>query len=78
MAKLCIMNRVLTNRVQSHTESRGLLNDSEDDLHSLRETSISPLPKQESKRESLLEKVVEWGGVCVCACVLEGGGEAYL
>ena len=32
MIKLYIMNRVLTERIQSHTESRGSLNDSEDDL----------------------------------------------
>ena len=32
MAKLYIMNRSLTSRIQSHTRSRGLLNDPEDDL----------------------------------------------
>ena len=32
MAYLYIMNRSLTNRIQSHIGSRGLLNDSEDDL----------------------------------------------
>ena len=32
MIKLYIMNRVLTERIQSHTESRGSLNDFEDDL----------------------------------------------
>jgi hypothetical protein len=60
MAKLYIMNRVLTNRIQSHTKSCGLLNDSEDDLHSLRETSLAPLPKR--KRESILGR--EWNVVC--------------
>ena len=32
MNKLYIMNRVLKERIQSHTESQGSLNDSEDDL----------------------------------------------
>ena len=32
MIKLYIMNRVLTERIQSRIESRGSLNDSEDDL----------------------------------------------
>ena len=32
MIKLYIMNRVLTERIQSHTESQGSLNDSDDDL----------------------------------------------
>ena len=32
MAQLYIMNRSLTTRIQSHTGSRGLLNDPEDDL----------------------------------------------
>ena len=32
MAKLYIMNRSMTSRIQSHTRSRGLLNDPEDDL----------------------------------------------
>jgi len=32
MIKLYIMNRVLTERIQSHNESRGSLNNSEDDL----------------------------------------------
>jgi len=32
MIKLYIMNRVLTERIQSHTESQGSLNDTDDDL----------------------------------------------
>ena len=32
MAELYIMNRSLTSRIQSHTRSRGLLNNPEDDL----------------------------------------------
>ena len=32
MTKLYIMNRSLTSQIQSHTRSRGLLNDPEDDL----------------------------------------------
>ena len=32
MAQLYIMNRSLTNQIQSHTESRGLLNDPDNDL----------------------------------------------
>jgi hypothetical protein len=30
MTKLCIMNRILTSQIQSHTGGRGLLNDLED------------------------------------------------
>ena len=32
MAKLYIINRSLTSRIQSHTRSRGMLNNPEDDL----------------------------------------------
>jgi hypothetical protein len=36
MTELYIMNKILTSQIQSHTQSRRLRSDPEDDLYSLR------------------------------------------